>query len=78
MKMYCIQTTVETRDPTAKTSLVRQVPTFYLHPEIQGIDNLAQACRIAAEIMFPNGTPENTEAKIHAEEVGLLPPPGRN
>lgn len=69
MKMYCCQPQVtDTIDPySSKTS---QVPTFYLHPNVQGIVSVQHASNIVRDICNPTGdediavTPNVTEVFI--------------
>lgn len=46
---YCIQATISESDKDGIT--VKQVPTFYLHKNVQGIENAQQAEKIAKDIL---------------------------
>ena len=50
------------------TEVWRQVPTFYLDPNVQGIVSAEHACRIAHDIL---GTTSGVDASIWAEAVRL-------
>lgn len=52
--MYAIHAAVETTGPDGFTG-TRQVPTFYLHPSVQGILSEDQAVRIALDILGFDG-----------------------
>lgn len=45
-KMYAVQVNVEWRSPSG-VSGSRQLPTFYLHPNVQGITSGPQAAHVA-------------------------------
>ena len=50
MKLYCCQPTVNGQ----------QVPTFYLHPDVQGIVSEEHAARIACRILNRMNDPDLT------------------
>lgn len=64
--MYGISATVETTD--GKYTGMRQIPTFYLDEDVQGILSVAGAIRIAREILSAAGT---SDAVFHITAVKL-------
>ena len=54
MKMYCCQPqVVETNNPRTGGTISHKVPTFYLHPDIQGIISVEHAETIVVDICNP-------------------------
>jgi hypothetical protein len=49
MTLYAVQATVETK--RGEWSGMKQIPTFYLDSNVQGIISEEHACRIAADIL---------------------------
>lgn len=56
--MYAVTATVTHRQKNG--SLTAQVPTFYLHPDVQGITSIEHAEIIARSIINPMNVPEIT------------------
>lgn len=72
MKLWQIQAqqTYITPDGWVTT---HQIPTFYLHPDVQGITDKQHAAQIAMEIIgVPNNPDENTSINVVATEVYLF------
>jgi len=56
MNLYCVQATIahNTTDGEGRSVVItRQVPTFYLNADTQGITDMWHAERIAREIILP-------------------------
>jgi hypothetical protein len=66
--VYAVTATVEHRTALGWTGS-RQVPTFYLNPQVQGITSAEHAERIAREIIDPMGTA--VEVHVFAALVAL-------
>jgi len=74
VRMYCCQATVMetsratcTINPETKST---QVPTFYLHPNVQGIVDIGHAERIAKDVVNPSHDP-NVEVQVSVVEVDI-------
>lgn len=67
MKLYCIQALVVTTDPTTS----HEVPTFYLHPDVQGIISVEHAGKIARDILSAAHPKNVADYHIHVEEVEI-------
>lgn len=65
IKMYAINATVVQTVPGGRIS--RQLPTFFLNPNVQGIINEEDALNIAERIIDPDG--RYAELDICAKEV---------
>lgn len=52
MKLYAIQATI-TRELKGGWQSTRSLPTFYLHPRVQGITGPDHAAKIARDIVDP-------------------------
>lgn len=66
MNIYAITACVERETDGGKS--MRQIPTFYLHPNVQGIVSEQHACEIAYSIIDPFGD----IAQVHVTAV-LIP-----
>ena len=74
--MYAITGTIETRSfgsGVIEWSGTRQVPTFYLDADVQGITDAAHAVRIAATVVDPLSQIRPGRIHLHAEPVTLFP-----
>lgn len=67
-KMYAVQGQIETEREGWTGS--RQLPTFYLHPSVQGITSTEHAERIARDLLTPFMVQEGAD-RLHLS-VGLV------
>ena len=68
--MYAVQATITHTVGTTSYQGSKQVPTFYLHENVQGILSEEQARTIAQEIINPTGDP-NIVVHASVEKVFL-------
>ena len=54
LSMYVVQGRIVRKSDDGEWETVRELPTFYLDPRVQGITNRVQAMKIAREILGPD------------------------
>lgn len=69
MRMYCCQCQVIQRNKNG-TTCSRQVPTFYLHPHVQGCVSIRHAESIAKEACNITHDPK-LEVQVSVAEVDI-------
>jgi hypothetical protein len=77
MKMWAITAQVESRTADGEWRGSRQVATFYLHPDVQGITGADHAVQIAREILLESAMALDVSdlptVHLHAEFVAVAP-----
>ena len=68
--MFIIQATITKRTPHG--TITKQVPTFYLHEDVQGIVSTEHASKIARTIIDPFG---EHETHVYAEVARIVVAP---
>lgn len=72
MYMFAITATYSHKTADGYTG-TRQIPTFYLHPNVQGVLNTGHAVRVARDILTScvREMPANDTLHIHAIKVTI-------